>query len=162
MRDNLIINNKNRGVYLGNKSGSGSITNNLIIGNASGIDGMSACRFKVANNVILKSTYAAIAARPYSMLFVKNNVISSNPRGIVVHQEEGKSDPVKSEFGRNVFWKNQTDFENCDSPDAIIQETDFVEPGNGNFKLADPAFEGMGLSDPKVIFDLWQRYKEAQ
>ncbi len=159
MKDNLIINNRNRGVYLGNKSGSGTITNNLLIGNASGIDGISACKFKVENNVILKSTYAAIAARPYSMLAVSNNVISSNPRGIIIHQEEGKSDPIRSKFGKNVFWKNQADLENCDSPDAVIVEPEFVEPGNGNFKLTAPDLEGMGLSDPKVIFDLWQDYK---
>ena len=162
MKDNLIINNSNRGVYLGNKSGSGEIVNNLLIGNASGIDGMSACKFKVANNVIMKSTYAAIAVRPYSMLDIQNNVITGNPRGIIVHQEEGKSDPVRSQIGKNLLWKNQTDFENCDSPDTIIQEPDFIEPGNGNFKLADTAFEGIGLSDPKVIFDLWQKYKESQ
>lgn len=162
MKDNLIINNSNRGVYLGNKSCSGSITNNLLIGNASGIDGMSACKFKVANNVILKSTYAAIAVRPYSMLDIQNNVISDGPRGVIVHQEEGKSDPVRSQIGKNLLWKNQTDFENCDSPDTIKQEPDFIEPGNGNFKLADTAFEGIGLSDPKVIFDLWQKYKESQ
>ncbi len=76
-----------------------------------------------------------------------------------IHQEEGKSDPIRSKFGKNVFWKNQTNTENCESPDMIEQEPGFIEPGNGNFKLADPAFEGMGLKDPKVIFDLWQKYK---
>ncbi len=162
MYDNLIINNKNRGVYLGNKSGSGRIINNLLIGNASGIDGMSACRFSVENNVILKSTYAAIAARPYSTLMIRGNVLSNNPRGIIIHQKDGESDPVKSKFGKNVLWKNQTDTENCECPDAIAREPDFIEPGNGNFKLADPAFEKMGLKDPKVIFDLWQKYKEKQ
>lgn len=162
MRDNLIINNKNRGVYLGNKSGSGKISNNLLIGNATGIDGMSACRFSVENNVILKSTYAAIAARSYSKLMIRNNVLSNNPRGIIIHQDEGKSDPVQSKFGKNVFWKNQTNMENCECPDAIEQEPDFVEPANGNFTLADTAFEGMGLKDPKVIFDLWQNYQEKK
>ena len=162
MTDNLIINNKNRGVYLGNKSGSGSIVNNLLIGNASGIDGMSACRFSVQNNVILKSTYAAISARPFSRLMVRNNILADNPRGIIIHQEEGKSNPIQSKLGVNVFWKNQADTENCESPDMLNQEPDFIEPGNGNFKLADPAFEGMGLKDPKVIFDLWQKYKESK
>ena len=162
MNSNLIINNKNRGVYLGNKSGSGEIVNNLLIGNATGIDGMSACKFKVQNNVILKSTYAAIAARPYSKLVIRNNVLSNNLRGIIIHQEEGKSDPVQSKFDENIFWKNQTNTENCECPDAIEQEPDFVESGNGNFTLADAEFEGMGLKDPKVIFDLWQKYKERQ
>lgn len=160
MKDNLIINNKNRGVYLGNRSGSGVIENNLLIGNGTGIDGMSACRFKVINNVILKSSYSAISARPYAMLGVQGNVLADNVRGIIVHQDEGKTDPVKSKFGKNIFWKNQTDTENCEGGDKVVQEPDFIEPGNGNFKLADLAFEDMGLRDPKVIFDLWQKYKE--
>lgn len=162
MHDNLIVNNKNRGVYLGNKSGSGRIVNNLLIGNATGIDGMSACRFAVENNVILKSTYAAISARPYAMLMIRGNVFSGNLRGIIVHQEEGKSDPVQSKIGPNVFWKNQTDLENCECPEALAQEPDFIEPGTGNFSLADPAFENMGLKNPKAIYNLWQKYVEKK
>lgn len=161
MKNNLIINNKNRGVYLGNKSGSGIIENNLLIGNATGIDGMSACRFKVVNNVIMKSTYSAISARPYAMLAVQGNVLADNVRGIIVHQEEGKADPVKSKFDKNVFWNNQTDTESCEGTDMVNQEPDFVEPDNGNFTLTDSAFKGMGLKDPKVIFDLWQKYKKV-
>ena len=162
LKDNLIINNKNRGVYLGNKSGSGKIENNLIIRNGTGIDGISACWFRVLNNVILKSEYAAINAIPQARLQIQNNVLADNQRGISIQQEEGKSDPIKSKFGKNVFWKNQTDTENCECPDMIELEPDFIEPGNGNFTLADPEFEKMGLSDPKVIFDLWQKYKEKQ
>lgn len=161
MKDNLIINNKNRGVYLGNKSGSGVIENNLLIGNATGIDGISACRFKVVNNVILKSTYSAISARPYAALLIRNNVLADNVRGVIVHQEEGKIDPVKSQLTKNVFWENQTDTENCEGGDMVNQEPDFIEPANGNFTLTDPVFEGMGLKDPKAIFDLWQKYKEV-
>ena len=33
MQDNLIIENANRGIYLGNKSAHGTVTNNIIIGN---------------------------------------------------------------------------------------------------------------------------------
>lgn len=162
MRDNLIINNKNRGVYLGNKSGSGIIENNLLIGNGSGIDGMSACRFEVKNNIILKSTYSAISARPYAELTIRNNVLADNERGIIVHQEEGKTDPVKSRLAKNVFWNNTTDIENIEGDDTVTQEPDFVEPAKGNFTLTDPEFEGLGLKDPKAIFDLWQKYKESK
>ena len=37
MHDNLIIRNKNRGIYLGNKSASGHVSNNVILGNGTGI-----------------------------------------------------------------------------------------------------------------------------
>jgi hypothetical protein len=42
MTDNLIINNANRGVYLGNKSARGTIANNVIIDNGTGIGGIAA------------------------------------------------------------------------------------------------------------------------
>ena len=161
MRDNLIINNKNRGVYLGNKSGSGRIVNNLLIGNATGIDGISASRFTVENNVILKSTYAAIAARPYAQLAVRNNVLMNNLRGIIVHQEEGKSDPIQSKFARNMYWKNQTDVENCEKGDgAMDTEPEFIDAANGNFKLSNPEYGSVGLREPETLYYLWKKYKE--
>ena len=41
MKDNLIINNANRGIYLGNKSAKGTIINNIIMGNGTGISGFA-------------------------------------------------------------------------------------------------------------------------
>ena len=36
VKDNLLIKNANRGIYLGNRTGRGTITNNLIVGNGTG------------------------------------------------------------------------------------------------------------------------------
>jgi bla regulator protein BlaR1 len=163
MRDNLIINNKNRGVYLGNRSGSGAIINNLLIGNATGIDGISASRFSVQHNIILNSTYAAIAARPFAELNIQGNVLSSNERGVIVHQEEGKSDPVQSKLASNVYWKNKTDVENIEKGDgAINAQPDFVDAANGNYKLTGETFKNVGLRDPEKIYYLWKKYQEKR
>ena len=159
MADNLIINNKNRGVYLGNKSGKGMIENNLLISNGTGIDGISACQFGIQNNVILKSEYAAISAIPQARLMIAGNVLMDNVRGIIIQKKEGQADPVQSKIAKNVMWSNKTDIENWESPEAIRQKPEFVNAADGNFTLTDDAFKNMGLKDPKPLFLLWQKYK---
>jgi len=160
MSDNLILNNKNRGVYLGNKSGKGMIENNLLISNGTGIDGISACQFGIQNNVILKSEYAAISAIPQARLMIAGNVLMDNVRGIIIQKKEGQVDPVQSKIAKNVMWANKTDMENCESTDALRQKPDFIDPAGGNFTLTDEAFKNIGLKDPKPLFLLWQKYKE--
>lgn len=160
LQDNLIINNKNRGVYLGNKSCSGIIENNVLIGNGTGIDAISASRFAIRNNVILKSDYSAISAIPQARLNITRNVIVDNPRGVIVHLKEGQADPVNSEIFKNVFWNNKATTENCSAKESTEQKPTFMEPGNGNFAILDPVFAGMGLKDAKIIFDLWQQYRK--
>jgi hypothetical protein len=159
MSDNLIVNNKNRGVYLGNKSCKGMIENNLLIGNGSGIDGISASQFGIVNNVILKSEYAAISAIPQARLTIQGNVLMDNVRGIIIQQKEGQADPVLSKITQNVLWNNKTETENCQAPEAIRQKPDFVDASGGNFTLTDDAFKNMGLKDPKTLFLLWQKLK---
>lgn len=163
LRDNLIINNKNRGVYLGNKSSTGRISNNLLIGNSSGIDGISASRYAIENNVIVNSGYAAIAGRPYAALMVRGNVLANNERGIIIHQEEGKSDPVQSKMAHNVYWKNKTDVENIEKGDgAMDAQPDFIDAANGNYKLTGETFKNTGLRDPEKIYYLWKKYQEKR
>ena len=163
MKDNLIINNKNRGVYLGNKSSQGVITNNLLIGNATGIDGISASRYQVVNNVILNSDYAAISAVPQAQLDIQGNVLMNNTRGIIVQQKEGQVDPVRSKWANNVYWNNKADTENCDKGDgAIGAQPDFIDAAGGNYKMTDAAFKGMGLSDPEKLYFLWKKYQEKK
>jgi beta-lactamase regulating signal transducer with metallopeptidase domain len=162
MSDNLILNNKNRGVYLGNKSGKGMIENNLLISNGTGIDGISACQFGIQNNVILKSEYAAISAIPQARLMIAGNVLMDNVRGIIIQKKEGQVDPVQSKIAKNVMWANKTDMENCESTDALRQKPDFVDPAGGNFTLTDEAFKNIGLKYPKPLFLLWQKYKAEQ
>lgn len=162
MRNNLVINNKNRGVYVGNKSCQGTIENNLLIGNGTGIDAISASRFGITNNVILKSEYAGISAIPQAQLAISGNVLANNARGIMLHVQEGQPDAIQSEITANVFWNNTSDTENVQSPDAIRKEPDFVDAANGNFTLTDSEFARMGLKDSKALFLLWQKYKKAQ
>ena len=151
--NNLIIHNNNRGIYLGNKSARGRVRNNVIMGNGTGIGAFAQSDVTIESNLILDSEYAGIGTRDSCRLKVIKNIFQGNTRGIIQFAEVGKS---SVQLGSNCFWNNETDMENCESTDMIELEPDFIEPGNGNFTLTDPAFEGMGLKDPKTIFDLWE------
>ena len=101
--------------------------------------------------------------------YAAGNVFADNERGIIVQQEEGATELIKSEFKKNVFWNNQTnivlqttDVYDMEKDEIIEIQPDFIEPENGNFTLTDPSFKGIGLREPKVIFDLWQKYKEYE
>jgi len=74
MTNNLIINNANRGVYLGNKSARGTIANNIIIGNGTGIGGFARSNVKVENNIIADSSYAYLKkATGMVILFIETH-----------------------------------------------------------------------------------------
>ncbi len=161
MKENLIIKNRNRGVYLGNKAGNGTITDNLLIENGVGVDGISACTFLVQNNVIMKSGSAAVTARPYAALTVQQNVLVDNPWGIVVSKKDGDVSPVRSKIGVNLFWNNKNDTENCESKGDIKVDPMFVKPDKGNFTVGHKKLRKMGLQKPKVLYELWCKYQKV-
>ncbi|NLH18142.1 MAG: hypothetical protein GX455_16320, partial [Phycisphaerae bacterium] len=84
LQDNLIIDNQNRGVYLGNKSSSGIIRNNLIVRNATGINGFAAAKYLIENNVITESSYAGIAMQESCRFTIQKNILQGNEQGIAL------------------------------------------------------------------------------
>jgi len=159
LRDNLIIKNKNRGVYLGNKSASGRVVNNVILGNGTGISAFAQTDVVIENNVILSSSYAGLGTRDSCRIRVRDNVFQGNTRGIVQFEATGKS---QVEVGRNSFWKNETNTENLEMPDeAILTDPDFAALENGDFvpraqQLTD---HRQGLRDAAVFENLWKKWK---
>ncbi len=162
MKENLIIKNKNRGVYLGNKPCKGVISGNLFIGNGVGIDGVSACTFLVENNVFLNSGFGAITGRSYAALTVRRNVIADNLHGIVFAAQQGGSDAVKSTVGENVLWNNTIQTENCEAGRIVQEDPKFAAPEKGDFSLGEDKFKEMGLTAPDVLRRLWLKYQEKQ
>ncbi len=61
--DNLVIANKNRGFYLGNKSAHGVLANNVIQDNATGISAFGGSDVLIKNNLIRGSSYAGLDTR---------------------------------------------------------------------------------------------------
>jgi len=162
MKDNLIIGNDNRGVYLGNKSATGTITNNVIIGNATGINGFAQSKVTIENNVIADSNYAGIAMESTCGLVIRDNILCGNERGWIMFDRGGRGDNTSY---RNTFWQNKVDDEGFSkTADSILAAPVFVDASNGDFSLkAGPAGEHkQGLSEPEVFKVLWKRWKNRQ
>jgi beta-lactamase regulating signal transducer with metallopeptidase domain/nitrous oxidase accessory protein NosD len=156
--DNLIIDNKNRGIYLGNKPASGSVRNNVILGNGAGISAFAGTDVSIVNNLILQSDALGLGAPDNSRITVKNNIFADNPKGVVLFA--AGNNQVK--IGQNTFWKNKTDMENAPKPGNTL-DTDprFKDPQNGDFtpQAEELVKNRQGLTDPGVFADLWKKWK---
>jgi parallel beta-helix repeat protein len=158
-RDNLIVNNKNRGIYLGNKPGRGTIENNAIIDNGTGISAFGRTEFTIANNLILKSSYNGLDARNSSSITVKNNIFQENAKGIVLFAEGGNN-LVKLQ--KNTFWGNQNNSENIDlPPDSHLIDPKLSNADRGDFTVQAEELKAanQGLSDPAKFVGLWEQWQ---
>ena len=161
VRDNLIIANKNRGIYLGNKSATGEVSNNVITGNATGISGFANSAVKISRNVIVDSTFAALDFRGTCGLEVEGNVLAGNDRGMVLFSEDASMNTV---IGRNTFWKNKMDTEHFELPEkALALDPMFKASERGDFGLGQPMLnkEKQGLSEAAVLRSLWTAWQQA-
>ena len=160
LHSNLIIGNANRGVYLGNKSASGKISDNILMHNATGISGFAGSKVEIVNNLIIDSSYAAIDMRGSCKLTIENNIIQGNPRGIALYSDKGENEnTVKG----NTFWKNKQDTENIELKNIISSDPLFKNLQDGDFTLQDgPAkAAGHGPRNHQQLNKLWMRYKNA-
>jgi hypothetical protein len=156
MKDNLVINNANRGVYLGNKSAKGTISNNIITGNETGIGGFAQSKVNIENNLILNSGYAGIGMEKSCSLVIRDNIFVNNERGWIMFDRGGNG---ANTCYRNTFWENKVDAENFEkTADSIAAEPRFADSDNGDFSLrAGPALEHkQGLTNPQVFKTLWK------
>ncbi len=160
--DNLIVNNANRGIYLGNKSASGKINNNVILGNATGISGFARSKVVIENNIISDSSYAGISFRDSCVLQIRNNIFKSNQRGWIMF-EEGNSN--NNGCQRNTFWQNKTDVENFQKTgNSILENPKFTDAANGDFSLQPGSAHEhkQGLTNPQIFKTLWKRWKNPK
>jgi parallel beta-helix repeat protein len=162
MTDNLLINNANRGVYLGNRSASGIIANNVIIGNGTGISGFARSNVKVENNIIADSSYAGIGMRDSCSLTIRYNIFQGNQRGLILFKEAAGNSNTVYTVDKNTFWGNKIDAENMvKRSSSITADPGFVDAGNGDFSLKPgPALQQkQGLTNPGVFKMLWKRWQ---
>jgi len=160
--NNLIINNANRGVYLGNKSARGAITNNVIIGNGTGVGGFARSNVKVENNIIADSSYAGIGMRDSCSLSIRDNILRGNERGWILFKEGSRNDNI---VYKNTFWRNKVDAENMEkTADSIIADPAFVDADNGDFSLKPgPVLQQkQGLKNPEIFKKLWKIWKNRE
>ena len=162
MKDNLIIDNANRGIYLGNKSARGAISNNIIMNNGTGISGFAKSKVKIENNVIADSSYAGIGMRNSCSLLIRDNIFQGNERGWILFKEGSRGGNT---VYRNTFWKNKVDAENFrKTANSIAAEPGFVDAANGDFSLkSGPAKEhNQGLTNPEVFKSLWKVWQNRE
>ncbi len=161
VKDNLLIKNANRGIYLGNKTGRGTITNNVIVGNGTGISGFGRADYVIANNVIVDNSFSGIDMRDSCRFSIHNNVLVGNQRGLALFKEGTQNFNV---VAANVFWSNATEVENLEKPaDSVTADPQFTDPDHGDFTARGPVQDqGHGLTNPQVLKDLWQRYEQLR
>jgi parallel beta-helix repeat protein len=156
--DNLIIKNNNRGIYLGNKSARGRISNNVILGNGTGISAFAQTDTTIENNLILDSSFAGFDARDSCPVTVRNNIFQKNTRGIAIFKEVGRN---QVSLGQNTFWENGTDTENVERPaNSILVDPRLEAPAQGGFapQADEVKTNNQGLSDPSVFGPLWEKW----
>jgi hypothetical protein len=156
--DNLVIANKNRGFYLGNKNAHGVVTNNVIQDNATGISAFGGTDVLIKNNLIMGSSYAGLDTRDSCAIRVHGNLFLDNTKGFVVVKESGRS---QFTLGRNSFWKNGTDAENIDLPsNSFLTDPRLESAEQGDFNPSSELISAnkQGLSDPNVFRTLWKKW----
>jgi beta-lactamase regulating signal transducer with metallopeptidase domain/nitrous oxidase accessory protein NosD len=157
VKDNLIANNRSCGVYLGNKDSTGTIQNNLFIGNATAVAGLYQSEYQVTNNVILDSMQAGIGLWDSCKVTMQDNILVGNPKAAVIYPKAGRN---SNTLGRNTYWRNDAETENCEkAADSIAADPLFAEPNTGDYTCRSEAVRGQGLIDPKIIRTLWSRWK---
>ena len=158
-KDNVLIDNKVSGVYLGNKDGQGTITNNLMIRNREGVAGFYQAQFEIRNNVILDSTSAGIGVWDSCRLRISDNIFQGNAKALVVYPKNSKDANI---IGANAFWRNAADTENCRRAEgSILADPLFQDPSAGDYSLqSGPCLDRkQGLTDPQAIRKLLERWK---
>lgn len=160
VKNNLIVKNRNRGIYLGNKTTHGELTNNAIVENGSGISAFASSDVEIENNVILKNGFSGIDTRTYGQIQVKNNIIADNAKTGFAVFEEGSH---KFKVGKNTFHGNGEPSIDYKLPSSTITEApNFVNTVNGNFSVGNKTVKsaGHGLTNPEIISNLWKKYEE--
>jgi nitrous oxidase accessory protein NosD len=162
LHDNLIVDNENRGVYLGNKSARGHVTNNAIIGNTTGISAFAQSNVIIQNNIIADSQFAGLDTRDSCRIKIKNNLFVGNTRGIVLVEKSGSS---TVSVGKNSFWNNENNSEDIKLPASTIeQDPQFLARDDGDFTPQSEVLlkAKQGLKDAPAIQQLWQEWQRLK
>jgi hypothetical protein len=156
-RNNLIVANKNRGFYLGNKAARGEIINNAIVGNGTGISGFGGSEVRIANNYIAESDFAGIDMRDQCRLNIDRNTVVNNARGIVLFKEAGQN---KNTVLINALGGNKIETEGFEKAPDLQRVDATQQPREGNFVLENA--RGFGLTEPERIQQLWTKYRAGE
>jgi len=170
VKNNLIIDNAWMGIKLGDTPSFGSITNNVIMGNNSGITSYNNDSVvNIANNVITGCRSCGVYMYSKSDLTVKDNIFQGNNRALALRSTlEGQN---TNTVLLNTLWENEINFIMWDGadtfgnygpePEVFWEAPGFVDPENGYFAVSNPVLidNEQGLTDPEVFTVLWMRWQ---
>ncbi len=159
---NLIMDNKNRGFYIGNKSSAGTLSNNLMINNSIGISVFANSNMKIENNIILRSGYAGLSLSDTATLDMKDNMIINNERGVTGFSEEKDKEPSVKVTGKNLIYGNTVECEKAELSSRTIRIDPLLnDADSGLFAATADGAKDAGLSDPSELQMLWKKWKAA-
>lgn len=150
-KHNLVVDNKNRGVYLGNKPARGTIEENVIQGNGTGISAFAEAEVKVHNNFIAGNDFAAVDMRDGCRLDIKQNLLANNGRGVVLFKESGRN---RNTVGKNASAGNNVETEGFETAPEFQKVEGEIPEGEFSSEKAS----GFGLTDPAKIKPVWERW----
>ena len=157
-KNNLIVANKNRGFYLGNKAARGEIKENVILQNGTGISGFGGSEVEIAHNFIADSDFAAIDMRDNCRLKIDRNAIVNNARGMVIFKETGEN---KNTVLSNALGGNKIETEGFEkAPNIERVSANAKSYGDGRFAVENAS--GFGLTEMERMEPLWRRYQAIQ
>jgi parallel beta-helix repeat protein len=158
--DNLIIANKNRGIYLGNRAAHGLLHNNVILGNATGISVFGGSDNIIRNNLLLDNTFAGLDARSLCPITVEANILQGNNQGFVVWEESAAPSTIR--LGGNTFWRNASnDVLRIDMPAGSMRaDAGFTDAAAGDFSRVGVSGPGAdhGLVRPQALQPVWEKW----
>ncbi len=154
--DNLILKNKNRGVYLGNKAARGRVHNNVIADNGTGISAFGGSEVVIENNIFSGNEYSGVDSRSSCPLNVKNNIFVGNVHGFVLFKDEGRN---TLKLGANCFWDNEADLKDIVAPESTLRlNPEIHNPEAGDFSVTSDQAKAMGLKDSATISKVWKKH----
>ncbi len=156
---NLVIRNRNRGFYIGNRSAEGRLSNNLIVENSIGINVYANSELEIVNNVILRSSFAGLSIIETADLEMEHNIVAENEKGVVGFSADKEKEVSVSIDGRNLIHGNKIASENTELPSKTITDAPgFSNPDEGLFKSP---VNRMGLEKPEPLQALWKKWQNV-
>lgn len=160
IHDSLIIGNKNRGIYLGNKPAEGRVVSNVIHSNGAGISSFGSSEVTIANNVFFANTYSGVDTRETCLLDVRDNIFAKNQHGFALFSQGGAKQFILRD---NNFWANDVDTKDYELSDPIVTaDPKFTDPESGHFGTAGDTTRGLSPTAATEISRLWKHWKTSQ
>ena len=180
MHDNIIMNCKKAGAYLGNKDAHGRIYNNLFTGNLGEIWGYYGSDVVLEHNLFYESKDPAIIFWNTCALVARANSFVRNPAALRQYLREKDPSRAGIRLEGNHYWENKEDiqprhaigagpvedegFDIAKSPSTLNGDPKFRDPAAGDFTLEEGSVllrENKilaGPTNPTAIHDLASRH----